>query len=71
MALTIEAERPRLQLTFRDDGPGWPAEVLDGQREGLGLRLIRGSLQSLPYSQLELRNEAGAVTVFQFKLAQP
>ncbi len=70
-SLETENGNNLLQFTFRDDGPGWSEEVVSGQREGLGLRLIRGSLQGLPKSRIQLLNDGGAVTVIQFKLALP
>ncbi len=58
-----------LTLTYRDNGAGWPAEVLAGQREGVGLKLIRGTLRSQPLGRLELASENGARTTIGFKLA--
>jgi PAS domain S-box-containing protein len=37
---------PAWRIEFRDDGVGWPGDVLDGGREGVGLRLVRLAAQS-------------------------
>jgi PAS domain S-box-containing protein len=63
------AEAAVLTLTYRDNGAGWPEEVLAGRREGVGLKLIRGTLRSQPQSRLELANEKGARATLSFKLA--
>ena len=65
-----ETENHIFQLVFRDDGPGWPEEVLAGNREGLGLRLIRGSLHNFIPGHIQLLNDNGAVALLRFKLAQ-
>ncbi len=65
------AGRPSSMLTlvFQDDGAGWPQDVLSGQREGIGLRLVRGAVQSLPRGSLTLFNNGGAAARITFKLA--
>ncbi len=57
-----------LTLAYQDDGVGWPAEVLAGAREGIGLRLIRGTLRGLPRGSLALSNEGGALGRLSFLL---
>jgi PAS domain S-box-containing protein len=37
---------PAWCVEFSDNGVGWPADVLDGHREGVGLRLVRLAAQS-------------------------
>jgi PAS domain S-box-containing protein len=58
-----------LLLTYKDDGTGWPADVLAGEREGVGLRLIRGTLRGLPKGSFNLSNDGGAVATCRFKIA--
>ena len=60
-----------LRLDFRDDGPGLPEDALAGKREGIGLRLIRGAMQSLPGGRIQLLNDGGAAALIKFKLALP
>lgn len=57
-----------LTLAYQDDGAGWPAEVLAGAREGIGLRLIRGTLRGLPQGSLALSNKGGALGRLSFLL---
>jgi|GEM_PF-527355 len=56
-----------ITLTFHDDGPGWPEEVLKEERESVGLRLIRMMVRSPLQGQLELGNDGGAVAKIRFK----
>ncbi len=68
---TLAPDSGVLTLTFRDNGPGWPAHVLAGQGAGVGLRLIRGAVQSLPAGRLQIFNDGGAAAVVTFRLAVP
>jgi PAS domain S-box-containing protein len=63
--------RPLLRLEYRDDGPGWPEEVLAGRGQQVGLHLIRTSVRSPLCGNLHLRNENGAMAVIHFQLAVP
>ncbi len=56
-------------LKFRDNGPGWPKDVLQGERENVGMRLVRLTVRSPLRGYLALSNENGAVTTLQFRLA--
>ncbi len=58
-----------IEIDFLDNGPGWPDDVLAEEREGTGLRLIRGTLRSLPQGRLALSNQGGARAQVSFKLA--
>jgi two-component sensor histidine kinase len=55
-----------VQLEFRDDGPGYPEEVLRLERHGVGFELIQPLVYKSLRGQLSLRNDSGAVTVIQF-----
>ncbi len=57
-------------LVFRDNGPGYPAEVLARQSTGVGLGLVRSLATRNLRGQLVLRNEAGAVAEIRFPLAE-
>jgi PAS domain S-box-containing protein len=61
--------RTQVGLEYRDDGPGWPAPVLHGERRGVGLHLIEASVLSPLRGQLSFRNDAGAAAEITFKLA--
>ncbi len=70
--LQIQGEskgRPLVRLRYRDDGPGWPDEVLTGNSRHVGMRLIQASVRSPLRGELSLRNEDGAVAEIAFKLA--
>lgn len=72
IALHIRSEEtvgtPRITLEYRDDGPGWPQDVLAGARSNIGLRLIRMTTISPLRGQLNLYNEQGAVAAITFNL---
>jgi PAS domain S-box-containing protein len=56
-----------VRFEFRDDGPGYPEEVLQGERENVGLGLIQSMVHKGLRGELSLRNDDGAVTVIQFE----
>ncbi len=57
-------------LIFRDNGPGYPEEVIAGRRVGVGLGLLRSLVARNLRGELMLRNEAGAVTEIRFPLVE-
>ena len=65
-----EAERPLVTLRFRDDGPGYPAEVLTGGRDGVGLHLVRGRVRSPLHGEISLATERGALATIRFRRAR-
>lgn len=67
--LQIEAteDREEVVLVYRDDGPGWPDDVLAGQRRNTGLGLVRGVVRSPLRGQIELSNDRGAVVRIAFR----
>lgn len=56
-----EAGVGRVQLTYRDDGPGFPDAVLQGHEENVGLYLIKHIVDGNLRGALRLRNDGGAV----------
>jgi two-component sensor histidine kinase len=56
-----------VRFEFRDDGLGYPEEVLQGERENVGLGLIQSMVHKGLRGELSLRNDDGAVTVIQFE----
>jgi PAS domain S-box-containing protein len=54
---------------FRDDGPGYPQEVLKLERRGIGFNLIQGIVHNNLGGELALRNEGGAVALIEFRCA--
>ena len=54
-------------IIFKDNGPGWPEEVIKGERSGTGLRLIRNYIRSTLKGKMELLNDNGAAIAITFK----
>jgi two-component sensor histidine kinase len=69
LTITVSLPAPQLlEIELRDDGPGYPPDVLDGKRSGLGLELAKNIVERSLEGEMELRNENGAVTVIRFKV---
>ncbi len=66
--LDIAREDQMMVLTMRDNGPGYPEEVLAGQQAGMGLELLRHLVCQNLRGQLALRNKGGAVAEIRFSL---
>ena len=56
-----------IEVRYHDHGPGWPEDVMLGENESVGMRLVRITTRSPLRGTLELMNEDGAVAVLQFK----
>ena len=52
---------------YRNDGPGYPEEVLRLERHGVGFDLIQNIVRKSLRGELSLHNDHGAVTVIRFK----
>jgi len=75
------AERPKAHISvrialkdedtvlfeFRDDGPGYPEDVLQLEHFSVGLYLIQTMVRDGLGGELALRNDRGAVTTIRFK----
>ncbi len=55
-----------IRLEFRDNGPGYPPDVLQGERQNVGLYLIRTLTGHGLQGEVTLRNEGGAVVLLTF-----
>jgi two-component sensor histidine kinase len=53
-------------LEYRDDGPGYPADVLRLERRGVGLYLVQNLVRHVLSGSLALANDGGAVTTIRF-----
>jgi PAS domain S-box-containing protein len=62
----IVAEDGQIVLEYRDDGPGFPLEVLQGKRGNVGLYLINNIVRSDLHGEVSLRNDGGAVVTLCF-----
>lgn len=67
IAVHIFLEGDTVQFEFRDDGPGYPQEVLSLEHCGVGLDLIQNIVHRNLRGELSLQNDRGAVTTIRFK----
>jgi len=67
--LEIYQKDDKLLLQYRDNGVGYPREVIQGSRTGVGMRLIR-SLTNQIKGILEVSNKNGACTCIEFPLKE-
>jgi PAS domain S-box-containing protein len=63
----IEQEAATIALTYRDDGPGYPRDVLGLERYNAGLDIVRRIVRNNLRGSLILRNDGGAVTEIRFE----
>jgi two-component sensor histidine kinase len=70
LSIKITEDEDTVQFEFRDDGPGYPDDVLQLERHNVGLYLIQTLVQSGLQGELNLHNDGGAVTMIEFKLTQ-
>ncbi len=70
VVISATQEDGNVLLTFRDNGPGYPEEVLAKQSAGVGLGLTCSLVRQNLRGQMVLRNEAGAVAEIRFPLAK-
>ncbi len=54
-----------VRLVFQDDGPGWPEDVLAGERHNMGLWLVQASVTYTLNGQVTWYNDGGAVIEIQ------
>lgn len=66
LSVNIIEEEEWVRCEVRDDGPGYPEEVLSGQRHGVGLYLVQTIITRDLNGELTLENDDGAVTVVRF-----
>jgi len=64
----IGEDQGKVRVVFRDDGPGFPEEVLAGSsdRAGIGLDLVQGIVRRSLRGMIQLKNEGGAVVTITF-----
>ncbi len=67
ITVCIALEDDTVLFEFRDDGPGYPEEVLQLKRHDVGLDLIQNIVRKGLRGELSLHNDHGAVAVIQFK----
>ena len=68
VTITPHPDSPAIDLEFRDDGPGYPEDVLSLERFSTGIYLIQNVVHNDLRGILHLHNDPGAVTMIQFDL---
>jgi PAS domain S-box-containing protein len=65
----LKSTGSRLTIEYRDNGPGFPEEIIQGDfsRAGVGFELIRGIVGQSLEGELRLENEGGARAVITFE----
>lgn len=66
-AHTLLEEGGMVLLEFRDDGPGYPDDVIAGERHHVGLYLLRSLVHTDLQGTITLHNDQGAVATIRFK----
>ncbi len=59
-----------IRIEYRDDGPGYPADVLHGDRSTVGIRLVNQIVTETLRGSLLLANEGGAVTTMRIRIEE-
>ncbi len=67
VSVQIAQEDDVITLTYRNDGPDYPEEVLRLERHNAGLDIVQNIVRRNLRGELALRNENGAVTEIRFK----
>lgn len=73
ITVAIKRNGNNISLSFKDDGPGYPQELIKGDytKASIGFNLIRGiAMQSLD-GRVRFANESGAVTSINFEYSEP
>ncbi len=66
IGVEIEQQGDEIRLTFRDRGPGYPADVLRGEGRSVGLNLVDAIVRLSLRGRWDLYNDGGAVTEVRF-----
>ena len=64
--ISIAQEGQHVRLTFRDRGPGYPPEVVQGGGRSVGLKLVESIVRLSLRGEWALYNEGGAITEVRF-----
>jgi len=67
IAVRIGRDGDKVLFEFRNDGPGYPEEVLQLERYSVGFDLIQNIVHKSLCGDLSLYNNHGAVVVIRFK----
>jgi PAS domain S-box-containing protein len=67
ITIRIALDGDAVLCEFRDDGPGYPEEILRLERYGVGFDLLQNIVRKSLHGELSLYNDHGAVAVIRFK----
>jgi PAS domain S-box-containing protein len=67
ISVAFETDGAYIRAIYRDDGPGYPADVLNGLRCGVGMVLVNMLVKGAFRGTVELGNDHGAVAVLRLK----
>ncbi|MGD9098902.1 MAG: PAS domain S-box protein, partial [Anaerolineae bacterium] len=68
IAFQVALDGGTARCEFRDDGPGYPPEVLQLERYSIGFNLVQSIVRNNLSGELALHNEGGAVVLIAFDL---
>jgi two-component sensor histidine kinase len=71
VSVTPTAVDDTLLLEYRDDGPGYPTDVIAGERLSTGMSLARELVQGTLRGTLRLLNDGGAVARLNIPMEEP
>ncbi|MCP4536892.1 MAG: GAF domain-containing protein [Chloroflexi bacterium] len=63
----VTQSAPLVRCEFRDDGPGYPEDVLKMERHNVGFDLIQNIVRGSLRGDLSLYNDRGAVAILRFQ----
>ena len=66
ISVRISLEDDNIVLEVRDDGPGYPEDVLQLERHAVGFDLIQNLARQSLHGELSLHNDEGAVAAIRF-----
>jgi two-component sensor histidine kinase len=66
ISVLVEEKNGQILFEFRDNGPGYPEPILDGEHYDVGLHLVTNLVRRDLRGEVTLRNDHGAVTRIQF-----
>jgi len=68
VSVSISSKGNSVSITYSDNGPGYPEDVLEMKRIGLGLSLVKNIVSKNLHGQLHLHSDGGAVAQIEFVL---
>ena len=68
ITVNIAQNENTVMFEFHDNGPGYPAEVLQDNKHDVGLYLIKTLVQNGLQGEVKFHNDRGAVTTISFKV---